>query len=116
MWLFIPEGFFSIVTAEEFGYEVQVRSRSKVDLNALRDKYFPSLTEPVHLSDRDYQWRSFCTKVDLAECLSNVALSLDYSNFKSAVAHRHSHVRAHTYGRVWSACYSIQDEGEGPYS
>jgi|SRR5579862_297515 len=111
MWLFIPEGFYSIVTAEEFGHEVQIRSRSKADIDRLREAYFPSLPEPIHKSGRDYPWRAFATRQQLADCLAKVALSLDYTNFKDTVARRLSDHRAHIYLRVWSACHAIEREG-----
>jgi hypothetical protein len=110
VWLFIPEGFYSIVTAEEFGHDVQVRARSRADLDRLRTTYFPTLGEPVHKSGHDYPWRAFTTRQELAECLGKVALALDYSNFKDTAAHRLGHERAHTYGRVWSVCREIEHE------
>ena len=51
MWLFIPEGFYSIVTAEEFGYPLQVRARCEEDLDRLRKSYLPKLGSNVALPD-----------------------------------------------------------------
>lgn len=110
MWLFVPEGFFSIVTADEFGHELQVRARSRDDLVRLREAYLPSLGEPVSLPGRDYPWRAFTTRQALSECLGKVVDALDYDNFKDTVARRLSRTRAHTYHRVWEACIEIQRE------
>lgn len=112
MWLFTPEGFFSIVVADEFGEEIQVRSRSAEDLDRLRKRFLPALGETVALKGRDYPYRAFTTRADLAACMVKVALAIDYSNFKSAVSKRQSSERAHTYGKVWNACLDIEKENE----
>ena len=112
MWLFTPEGFFSVVTAEEFGHELQVRARSAEDLDRLRDRHFPELGDTVRLLGRDYPVRAFTTRDDLAQCLVRVAQALDYSNFKSAVGVRQGRQRAHIYGDVWSDCLQIETDGE----
>jgi len=113
MWLFIPEGFYSIVTAEEFGHPLQVRARREEDLDRLRESYFPKLGPSIALAGRDYPWRAFTTRDDLSECLSRIVENLDYSNFKNEVARRHSHGRAHIYGDVWSACRQIETRVSG---
>lgn len=110
MWLFIPEGFFSIVTADEFGHELQVRARSRDDLERLRQAYLPSLGELISLPGRDYPWRAFTTRQALTECLAKVVDALDYGNFKDTVARRLSPTRTHTYHRVWEACTRIEQE------
>lgn len=116
MWLFTPEGFYSIVTAEEFRQPLQVRARCENDLDRLRDSYFPKLGPNVSISGRDYPWRAFTTSADLAECLCRVALAIDYSNFKNEVAARMGYERAHIYGDVWSACRKIQQSHGKPPS
>ncbi len=110
MWLFVPEGFFSIVIANELGHELQVRARSRDDLERLREAYLPSLGEPVSLPGRDYPWRAFTTREELSECLAKVVDALDYGNFKDTVACRLGRARARTYHRVWEACTEIQRE------
>ncbi len=110
MWLFVPEGFFSVVTADELGHELQIRARSKADLDRLRAAYIPSLGEAVALKGHDYPWRAFTTREALAAGLAKVVDALDYRNFKDTVARRRSHERAHTYLRVWEACLEIEKE------
>jgi len=108
MWLFTPEGFYSVVSAEEFGHPLQVRARRDDDLDRLRSSFFPTLGENVHLAGRDYPVRAFTTHEGLAECLSKIAKAIDYDNFKSTVASRHSSERARIYGYVWSDCRKIE--------
>jgi hypothetical protein len=110
MWLFTTDGFYSIVTAGEFDEEVQVRARAGADLDRLRERWLPELGESVTIPHRDYPWRAFADRRSLADCLSRIALALDYDNFKDAVAEHQSHERAHVYRGVWSACHEIKDE------
>lgn len=113
MWLFTPEGFFSVVTAEEFGEELQVRTRSTEDLERLRGSRFPDLGPTVSIAHRDYPYRAFCTKSALAACLARMAEGLDYDNFKDAVAARHSRSRAGIYHEVWADCRKIERDAAG---
>jgi 8-oxo-dGTP diphosphatase len=116
MWLFTPEGFFSVVTAQEFGEELQVRARSADDLARLRQGWFPDLGPTVSIPHRDYPCRAFCTRTALAACLARIAESIDYGNFKDAVATRHSRSRAGIYHHVWADCRQIEDEAPVPES
>jgi 8-oxo-dGTP pyrophosphatase MutT (NUDIX family) len=109
MWLFTTQGFFSVVTAEEFGEELQVRARAASDLDRLRESFLPTLGPNVSLPGRDYPWRAFSTRDDFAACLSAMAEAIDYSNFKSAVEHRQGPTRAVVYADVWSAGRKIRD-------
>ena len=43
MWLFTTSGFYSIVTAGEFGEQLQVRVRCAADLDRLRETHLPGL-------------------------------------------------------------------------
>jgi hypothetical protein len=108
MWLFTPEGFYSVVTAEEFGEELQVRSRVQDDLDRLQRSWFPDLGPTVVKPGRDYPCRAFCSQIQLANALTRMAHGIDYPNFKSAVAKRHSAGRAHIYANVWADCRAIE--------
>jgi hypothetical protein len=41
--------------------------------------------------------------------VSDVALSLDYDNFKSHIAHTKGYDYAHELGRVWSVMLATED-------
>ena len=110
MWLFTTDGFYSVVTAKEFGQELQVRARAKADLDRLRSTHLPSLGESVHLPGRDYPWRAFTTHEAFAECAARLARSIDYSNIKDVIHARLGHDRATIYARVWSVCLAIEGE------
>jgi hypothetical protein len=110
MWLFTPEGFFSVVTADEFGHPLMVRARSGDDLDRLRTTHFPELGENVRIPGRDYPVRAFTDHDDLATCMVRLARSIDYGNFKSTVSARQGYKRAHIYGDVWHDCLQIETE------
>jgi hypothetical protein len=110
MWVFTPEGFYSVVSAEEFGEELQVRARDQDDLERLRRAWFPDLGPTVVKPGRDYPCRAFCTRDQLGVAMARMAHDIDYTNFKSAVAKRHGSARAHIYGNVWSDCRAIERE------
>jgi hypothetical protein len=114
MWLFSPEGFFTVVTAEEFGHPLMVRARSADDLDRLRKTHFPELGDTVRIPGRDYPVRAFTTHDDLATCMVRLAQAIDYSNFKSTVSARQGHERAHIYGDVWRDCLQIETEEGAP--
>jgi hypothetical protein len=42
--------------------------------------------------------------------LAAQAQGIDPPNFKSAVAERQGHDRAHRYGRIWSVMYHLQED------
>lgn len=112
MWLLIPEGFYSIVQRD--GEEdLCVRARVADDLDRLRNTYLPTLTETVETPGGDYRYRAWISRTDLAAGLSDIALGLDYSNFKNEVA-RYDPGRAHTYSHVWGILGQLQPGG--PYS
>jgi hypothetical protein len=54
MWIFTLDGFYSVVTAEEFGCELQVRARSVDDPDRLRAESFPEVGVNVPKPGRHY--------------------------------------------------------------
>jgi hypothetical protein len=101
------------VDGSEFGHELMVRARHAGDLDRLRAGSLPSLGPTVELPGRDYPVRAFTTRRAFADALAEMALALDYGNFKHAVAERHSPARAHVYAKVWADCLEIEREGSG---
>lgn len=112
MWLLIPEGFFSIVR-KEGETALCVRARVVVDLQRLRERHMPTLSEPVETPGGDYRFRAWIGRSEFASGLASIADTLDYPNFKSEVA-RIDGDRARAYGRVWGVRGELQEGG--PYS
>jgi hypothetical protein len=107
MWIFTTLGFFSTVAHPEHADAVIVRARVRADIEALRAHVLPDLeiTETRH---RDYRFRATVSRDEWAHAVEQLALEIDYPNFKVAVAARQGTDRAHAYGRVWSVMWELQ--------
>jgi 8-oxo-dGTP pyrophosphatase MutT (NUDIX family) len=107
MWTLTPFGFFSVVRKPGQSH-LTVRARVASDLEALRTRYLPELSPTVAHAGTDYAYRATCTAEAWAAALGKMAMDIDYSNFKSEVARRQGHGRAHVYGRVWDALLALE--------
>ena len=99
MWLFVREGFFSVVCARQGDGKrgrpidperVMVRARVRAHLEALQAR-FPELLGGCEIREfpgADYAWRLFVPKSVWAEVVRRLAEDIDYDNFKAATARR----------------------------
>jgi len=112
MWLITPIGFFSIVQKPDDRAEdtLTIRARVADDLVALRESYLPALGPVQTGGGTDYRYRAIAPRHAVAEAMSQLAMSLDYSNFKNEVARQQGYPRAQLYGRVWDTLYSLQQD------
>jgi 8-oxo-dGTP pyrophosphatase MutT (NUDIX family) len=110
MWIISEIGFFSIVQkpGDERHGTLTIRARSRDDLDRLRARYMPRLGHTVAGEGTDYPYRAIAPREDVQAALAEMAGAIDYPNFKSAVAERHSKSRAGTYAKVWDALYEVQ--------
>ena len=112
MWVTTTIGFFSAVqkTGTDF---ITVRARARDDLDALRTKYLPTLTETQAHTGTDYPYRATCSREAWGVAMLHLSMDVDYSNFKSTVTSRVGHERAQVYSKVWSALLDItKQEGQ----
>ncbi len=111
MWIMSNLGFFSIVQKprDKGAGTLTVRARVKADLENLRTQYIPFLGAIAEHSGSDYRFRATAPQKDVAAALGQMALNLNYSNFKDEVAKRQGKARALAYGKVWNALYELQD-------
>ncbi|EPY8492207.1 NUDIX hydrolase [Pseudomonas aeruginosa] len=114
MWLFTNFGFFSVVKKDESD-DLTVRSRTKSDLDRLRNHYLPSLSASRPHEGTDYPWRATTSAFALAEAMSAIAQDIGYSNFKDEVALGLGKDRAKRYGKIWSALYDMPDDLSEPH-
>jgi hypothetical protein len=114
MWLFTKVGFFSVVLEEEGNdgddARLMVRARVGEDLAKLRSTYAPKLSATVEWPGRDYPYRAFITKEEMAEAMVRITLDIDYGNFKSKVAEEQGYDRAHLYGAVWGVMNNAESK------
>jgi hypothetical protein len=112
MWILTPDGFYSIVQKPR-ETNLCIRARVGADLDRLREKYLPALTETKETPGGDYRYRAWATHEAVADALAAITRDLHYDNFKSEVG-RHDRERAHAYHDVWDVLGRLQPGG--PYS
>lgn len=83
MWLCTQLGFFSIVRKDAGTFHIRARCRE--DLEQLAQ--VAGAGDPVasHVGS-DYPWRILCPAADLPRFMNALTASIDYDNFKSAIA------------------------------
>lgn len=113
MWLFTKFGFFSVVNKGDKD-ELTVRSRTKSDLDRLRNHYLPSLSPSRVHEGTDYPWRATTSSTALGEAMRVIAQDIDYANFKDEVALGLGKDRAKCYGKIWSALHDMPDDLHEP--
>lgn len=116
MWLFTKFGFFSIVQKDNDQDNIlTIRSRTRGDLDRLRNHYLPSLSPSRAHEGTDYSWRANASVAALKEAMSRIVQEIDYSNFKSEVGLSTGHARAKCYSKVWSAMYNMPEDLPEPH-
>jgi hypothetical protein len=124
MWLFTKHGFFSVVCARQGDGEqgqpidtahLMVRARVREHLEALK-KQWPGHLGPCEIrtfDGTDYAFRMFVEKDAWSLVLSELALEIDYDNFKAEVA-RHQGAAGVPYEQalhdVWAVMYRLQEK------
>lgn len=106
MWVFLNNAFFSAVQHHERPGTIIVRGRLKGDLERL----FPK-RKVYETPNRDYRFRIFTTRKELAALMSRKVHDIDYTNFKSSVRHKGRH---DTYLDVWSVMHGAQLDEQFP--
>lgn len=111
MWLMTDFGFFSIVQ-KEGEQNLTVRARVRQDLLNLKERYLPGLGAIEETQYADYRFRVRVPREVFAEALRDIALDIDYPNFKNSVARRQGKARARAYEDVWQRLFGLQT-GDG---
>jgi len=118
MWLFTTVGFFSVTQVQKRLNSdlpegtLQVRARVYEDVEVLRERYLPEMTETIHLPGRDYPYRGYVDKQSFSAAMVQIVHDLTYSNFKDEVKHEQGKERADLYMGVWSVMYQAEQKIE----
>lgn len=106
MWLITEIGFFSAVKDRDSG-KIMVRSRAISDLESLCKNYLGF--HPIQTTnDSDYRHRLWVAPEIWARAVENIAMDIDYDNFKDRVVETQGTERAAIYLEVWQDLYEIQ--------
>lgn len=109
MWVMTTRGFYSAVQDRDNPARLLIRARCEDDIRNLKD-LLPN-SEPWRLKRSDYEWRLSCTVAEWAGVLANMALDIDYGNFKNAVRREQGAARASVYTSVWSVLLRLEPRG-----
>ena len=86
MWLFLPQGFFSVSSPKHEPDLIQVRARKEEHIRALAEHIrFPIADSGLVIEDkpeRDYQYRIYLPKDVFQKWMSEYVDKIDYYNFK----------------------------------
>ena len=117
MWLFLPWGYFSIVSKpDDTPDTLTVRTRVRADLARFAIEAEKLGHAPVDPAIRvnvatDYPYRLRFTRLAVAAVLTDYVRTTEVGNFKDAVKSVLGFARACAYGRVWSALYDLEAKG-----
>lgn len=109
MWVFSKLGFFSVVQDRNDKYTVIVRARVAADLDNLRNEYLDDLGPTIEGAGTDYRYRAYVSKDLFANALQNIAIDIDYGNFKDEVQRVQGPVRCNAYHKVWDVMRMFAD-------
>jgi hypothetical protein len=107
MWIFTETGFISAVRKTESPNVITVRSRDRDSLEPLASAAGVEIARSPY---GDYPYRAFIQPEVFAGWVSEAASSIEYSNFKSHIAHTRDRDYAHHLGEVWSVMLHTEDE------
>lgn len=107
-WIASRFGWLSIVRKGAPG-EWQVRARLKQDLQNVMEAAKLEGQKVIETIDGDYRFRLIVRKDELHRVFEALEVSIDYPNFKNAVAKVRGQERhLHAYHTVWSLMSKLQ--------
>lgn len=106
MWLFASKAFLSIVQDPTDANTLIVRSRVEGNIETM----FPN-AKVTRRPERDYLFRAFIPREEVAKAAADYVMGLNYTNFKNSVRDHDYH---HACTRVWHVMADLQETP--PYS
>lgn len=109
MWICFSDAFLSIVEPSlsdrskfnQYGDVLMVRARRRGDI----ERVFPD-AEVTRTQGRDYLWRAFLPREQVAQVIAERVTEIDYFNFKGSVEDHRLHA---AYNRFWSIHSGLQE-------
>lgn len=101
MWLFLIDGFYSVVEDKDDPSVLLVRARDKDDAHRMAARLDVTV-EDTNDREHDYPYRMRVDRSTFAGELSSEVMDLDYTNFKDRVHSVRGFSRSLIYSRVWS--------------
>lgn len=108
MWIICRYGYFSVVKDPENKGNVLVRGRVYQDLQQLRDTYIPDAGDIKNKAGTDYPFYYSVRQDAWAEALNEIAMDIDYTDFKKTITDEAGAGRANIYAGVWQELFRLQ--------
>ena len=103
MWVFTTSGFVSAVFNDS---AIQARARDRKSLEPLAKQTGAAI---VATPLADYPYRIAIANGQFASWVPQVALSVNYKNFKSEIADTRGYGFAKPLNQVWSVMHEVED-------
>jgi hypothetical protein len=115
MWLYTELGFYSIIHKQPCNRdELLVRTRSKIDIDKLKQKLKAKYQfdgEIIDSPKADYAYRMIVSRKIFSAFVADAVMEIDYDNFKNTVP-RMDYKRHEAYMNCWEAMYEWQRDLE----
>ena len=112
MWVATNQGFFSIVASDKDPKVLMVRARLREDLKRAWGPILKRLGLKIYYSpNRDYAYRCFIPREEVAAEIGKRLLETNYTNFKDSVKGKDTSKLKDLYDAIWYAGVNAQ-EGE----
>jgi hypothetical protein len=111
MWLFTTSGFFSAVTDKQDPQQIQIRARSRKDLEAvvaITARACMSKAKIIETPEADYRYRVVVHRTEFLTIMIELASEVTYQNFKDAATAAGQGDKP--LMTVWSAMARYQDD------
>lgn len=109
MWLITTFGFFSIVQDNNNG-SLAARARARRDIDELKSRYLPEMGEIIEDSEDDYRYFARVPREALARAMFEIAMDINYCNFRDSVLVLQGYRRSMLYERIWNILWKLQEE------
>ena len=110
MWLMTTFGFFSIIQKEPPDGFLTIRAPVRQDLETLRERYLPTLSDIEEDPETEYKFRARASREAVAQALSRIAMDIDYASFKERAKELQGSRAARIHGGLWEVLCELKEE------
>jgi hypothetical protein len=114
MWLMTTFGFFSIIQKKPDDTLLTIRGSTRSDLEALRGRYLPSLSDIEEDPETDHKFRACASRKAVAQALSRIAMEIDYASFTEKRKELHGSRAARIQGGLWEVLWELRNGQSDP--
>ena len=108
MWIFRNDAMLSVVVPSGIDLPKHLKNADVLSVRARRkgdiERVFPT-ARVIRLRGRDYDFRAYVDRYEVAEVMRQAVLDIGYQNFKDSVR---DDARHDAYMDVWSAMFKFQ--------